>query len=58
MVVLELFDSDDLGYGLVRGEGIVPIELLYKAMLAVATCAEFAVVMKRTEQPVTRCCVG
>ncbi len=53
MLVLELFDSDDLGYGLLRGEDIVPNERLYKAKLAVANCPEFAIVMKRTEQPAT-----
>lgn len=45
----ELFDSDDLGYGIVRGEGIVTDELLDKAKLAVANCPEFAIVMKRIQ---------
>ena len=53
MLAPELFDSDDLGYGLVRGEGIVPNELLDTAKLAVANCPEFAIVIKRTEQPST-----
>jgi ferredoxin len=53
MLAPELFDSDDLGYGLVRGEGIVPNELLDKAKLAVANCPEFAILIKRTELPST-----
>ncbi len=43
----QLFDSDDLGYGVVRGNGSVPAELLDKAKLAVANCPEFAVTLKR-----------
>ena len=50
MLAPELFDSDDLGYGVVRGEGIVPDELLEKAKLAVANCPEFAIVMKRIQR--------
>lgn len=49
MLAPELFDSDELGYGVVRGEGIVPHELLEKAQLAVANCPEFAIVMKRIQ---------
>jgi ferredoxin len=49
MLAPELFDSDDLGYGLVRGEGIVTPELLDKAKLAVANCPEFAIVIKRIQ---------
>lgn len=47
MLAPELFDSDDLGYAHVRGEGIVPSELVDKAKLAVANCPEFAIVIKK-----------
>ena len=43
----ELFDSDDMGCGVVRGDGVVPAELLEKAKLAVANCPEYAVTLKR-----------
>lgn len=49
-LVPELFNSDDLGYGVVRGEGNVPDELLEKAKLAVANCPEFAIVIKRIQR--------
>lgn len=49
----ELFDSDDLGYGVARGEGIVPPELLGKAKLAVANCPEFAIITKRKMDSIT-----
>ncbi len=47
MLAPELFDSDDLGYAHVRGEGIVPSELVDKAKLAVANCPEFAIIIKK-----------
>jgi ferredoxin len=43
----QLFDSDDLGFGVVRGDGLVPEDLLDKARLVVANCPEFAVTLKR-----------
>jgi len=53
MLAPELFDSDDFGYGVVRGEGIVPPELLEKAKLAVANCPEFAIIIKRKVNSIT-----
>lgn len=47
MLAPELFESDDMGFGVVRGNGSVPAELLDKAKLAVANCPEFAVTLKR-----------
>jgi ferredoxin len=49
MLAPELFESDDLGYGLVRGDGHVPQALLDKAKLAVANCPEFAITMKKVQ---------
>ena len=53
MLAPELFDSDDFGYGVARGEGIVPPELLEKAKLAVANCPEFAIIIKRKVDSIT-----
>jgi ferredoxin len=39
----ELFDVDDYGQSLVRGDGAVPPELVEKAQLAVANCPEYAI---------------
>jgi ferredoxin len=39
----ELFDVDDLGSAVVRGDGSVPAELEHKARLAVANCPEYAI---------------
>jgi ferredoxin len=39
----ELFDVDDLGSAVVRGDGNVPAELEDKARLAVANCPEYAI---------------
>jgi ferredoxin len=39
----ELFDADDEGYALVRGDGRVPEELAHQATLAVDNCPEFAI---------------
>jgi ferredoxin len=39
----ELFDVDDYGQSLVRGDGVVPPELVEKAHLAVANCPEYAI---------------
>jgi ferredoxin len=39
----ELFDVDDLGMSVVRGDGTVPAELAAKAHLAVANCPEYAI---------------
>jgi ferredoxin len=36
-----------LGFGVVRGDGLVPEDLLDKARLVVANCPEFAVTLKR-----------
>jgi len=47
MLVPELFDSDDLGYGIVRGDGTVPGDLVDKTKLAVANCPEFAIIIKK-----------
>jgi ferredoxin len=41
----ELFDVDDFGNAVVRGDGAVPTELVEKARLAVANCPEYAVVL-------------
>jgi ferredoxin len=42
-VAAELFDSDDLGNGVVRGDGTVPDGAERAAALAVANCPEGAV---------------
>lgn len=39
----ELFDVDDYGQAVVRGDGTVPADLDEKARLAVANCPEFAI---------------
>ena len=39
----ELFDVDDFGSAIVRGEGIVTPDLEQKAKLAVANCPEYAI---------------
>ena len=39
----ELFDTDDEGYALVKGDGTVSADLLDKARLAVANCPEYAI---------------
>jgi ferredoxin len=39
----ELFDVDDYGQSSVRGDGVVPAELIDKANLAIANCPEFAI---------------
>lgn len=39
----ELFDVDDLGQSVVRGDGQVPDHLIDKAHLAVANCPEYAI---------------
>ncbi|MFZ1489144.1 MAG: ferredoxin [Ilumatobacteraceae bacterium] len=39
----ELFDVDDFGIALVRGDGVVPADLADRARLAVANCPEYAV---------------
>ena len=49
MLAPELFESDDLGYGLVRGDGHVPQALLDKAKLAVVNCTEFAITLKKVQ---------
>lgn len=41
----ELFDVDDIGTAVVRGDGSVPADLVDKARLAVANCPEYAVVL-------------
>ena len=47
MLAPELFESDDLGYAHVIGDGVVSDELLPKAKLAVANCPEFAIRINR-----------
>ena len=39
----ELFDVDDYGQSSVRGDGVVPEDLVEKAKLAIANCPEFAI---------------
>ena len=39
----ELFDVDDYGQSSVRGDGVVPAELVDKAKLAIANCPEYAI---------------
>jgi ferredoxin len=39
----ELFDVDEYGQSLVRGDGVVSAELVDKARLAVANCPEYAI---------------
>ena len=39
----EIFDFDDLGNGVVKGDGVVPVELQAKAKLAEANCPEHAI---------------
>ena len=39
----ELFDVDDYGSAIVRGDGVVIPELADKARLAVANCPEYAI---------------
>lgn len=41
----ELFDVDDLGTAVVRGDGSVPDDLADKARLAVANCPEYAIAL-------------
>jgi ferredoxin len=40
-----VFDSDDLGNGVVLGDGSVPPELEHEVRLAAANCPESAVVL-------------
>ncbi|WP_336214893.1 ferredoxin [Nonomuraea sp. LPB2021202275-12-8] len=39
----ELFSEDDEGYGLVRGDGMVPPDKQHTARLAVSNCPERAI---------------
>jgi ferredoxin len=39
----KLFGDDDEGYGLVRGDGVVPSEAEHDARLAVLNCPEQAI---------------
>lgn len=41
----ELFDVDDYGSAVVRGDGAVGAELEAKARLAVANCPEYAITL-------------
>ncbi|MEN9281266.1 MAG: hypothetical protein RL594_201 [Bacteroidota bacterium] len=45
----ELFESDDLGYGCVRGDGTVSDQLLEMAKLAAANCPEGAIMLRRAQ---------
>lgn len=42
-VAPELFESDDLGNAVVKGDGTVSSELMAKAQLAIANCPEGAI---------------
>jgi ferredoxin len=42
-VAPELFESDELGNALVKGDGTVSEELMAKARLAIANCPEGAI---------------
>jgi ferredoxin len=44
----ELFDVDDFGQAVVRGDGTVAEGLEHKARLAVANCPEYAITMDET----------
>lgn len=46
VVAEELFEIDDLGYAVAKGDGVVPKELEEKANLAVANCPEFAITIE------------
>ena len=39
----ELFEPDEIGNGVVVGDGAVPAELEHRARLAAANCPEFAI---------------
>lgn len=39
----ELFDVDDYGQSSVRGDGVVPDQLIERAKLAIANCPEYAI---------------
>lgn len=43
LIVPELFDTDDLGNGVVLGDGVVPAELAARARQAIANCPERAI---------------
>jgi len=45
----ELFDVDDYGQAVVRGDGEVPPELADKARLAVANCPEYAITVQEDD---------
>ena len=47
MIAPELFESDDLGFTQVIGDGVVTDALLPKAKLAVANCPEYAIRINR-----------
>jgi ferredoxin len=40
-----MFDADDRGLGIVRGDGEVPAELEHQAQIAAANCPEQAVII-------------
>ena len=42
----ELFDVDDEGYAVLRGEGQVPTDLEKKAQLAADNCPEYAIAIE------------
>jgi ferredoxin len=44
-LVPELFDVDDYGQAVVRGDGTVPADLVDRARLAVANCPEYAITL-------------
>ena len=42
-IAKELFEPDDIGNGVVIGDGVVPVELEHEARLAVENCPELAI---------------
>ena len=47
----DLFDSDELGNAVLRGDGRVPDEALERARLAVRNCPERALVLREGSEP-------
>jgi len=45
----ELFDADDLGAGVVLGDGTVPDDRLDQAHRAVANCPEYAITLTEVQ---------
>ena len=45
----ELFEPDDIGNGVVLGDGTVPADLEHKARVAVANCPELAITVEEND---------